>query len=201
MRYERTDGQLHLDLDEGLLQLDLAGGRNEEYPVRPGRRGRIRAAGHRPLREPRPQRHGWPGPPSWCRDCSWCRPGSKAARQWQQDWYRRRGGTPSANRTTGAPLPRPPWIWPHGPVQVAPAWRWQRTRDDFPPVPPFPWLPEEEAVGTPAGRRVPVAGRGLGHDPGQAVPGIPCRPHGAPAHLGRAVRAPRGHRREPRTAA
>lgn len=31
-------------------------------------------------------------------------------------------------------------------LQVTPGWRWQRVRDDFPPVPPLPWLPEEPAV-------------------------------------------------------
>jgi iron complex outermembrane receptor protein len=29
---------------------------------------------------------------------------------------------------------------------VTPQWRWQRQRDDFPPVPDLPWLPEEEGV-------------------------------------------------------
>jgi iron complex outermembrane receptor protein len=29
---------------------------------------------------------------------------------------------------------------------LTPQWRWQRQRDDFPPVPNLPWLPEEEGV-------------------------------------------------------
>jgi iron complex outermembrane receptor protein len=31
-------------------------------------------------------------------------------------------------------------------LALNPSWRWQRFEDDFPPVPPLPWLPEEEAV-------------------------------------------------------
>lgn len=31
-------------------------------------------------------------------------------------------------------------------LTVTPQWRWQRQRDDFPPVPPLPWLPEETGV-------------------------------------------------------
>lgn len=30
-------------------------------------------------------------------------------------------------------------------LQVVPGWRWQRARDNFPPVPDLPWLPEGEA--------------------------------------------------------
>jgi len=33
-----------------------------------------------------------------------------------------------------------------GRFKVTPAWRWQHTEDDFPPVPIFPWLPEQEGV-------------------------------------------------------
>lgn len=29
---------------------------------------------------------------------------------------------------------------------ITPQWRWQRQRDDFPPVPPLPWLPEQAGV-------------------------------------------------------
>lgn len=31
-------------------------------------------------------------------------------------------------------------------LTVTPQWRWQRQRDDFPPVPPLPWLPEQTGV-------------------------------------------------------
>ena len=31
----------------------------------------------------------------------------------------------------------------HNRLKIMPAWRWQRTEDDFPALPPLPWLPEE----------------------------------------------------------
>ncbi len=64
---------------------------------------------------------------------------------WAGQWYeethadvarpRRERTTISAHAgvTVGVTAPR---------LQFVPAWRWQRVRDDFPPVPALPWLPE-----------------------------------------------------------
>jgi iron complex outermembrane receptor protein len=64
-------------------------------------------------------------------------------------WYRETNDgddAPQRHRRTvtsfiGASLE---WLRPR--LSLRPAWRWQRVRDDFPPVPPLPWLPEEENV-------------------------------------------------------
>ena len=66
--------------------------------------------------------------------------GLEERRQWYRQWYgddqdpRRSRRTTSAFAavTVGLAADR---------LRVLPAWRWQRNRDDFPPLPPLPWLP------------------------------------------------------------
>ena len=144
VRYERTDGQLHLDLNGGLLQLNLSGGRNEEYLYDPeGEVGFGPPGTDRSVSSDLLGRLAWA--PELVTGLLFLQTGIESRRQRQQDWYpgqeepRREKQTLSAFATATVDLA-------HGKFQVAPGWRWQRTSDDFPPVPLYPWVPEEEAV-------------------------------------------------------
>ena len=55
---------------------------------------------------------------------------------------------------------------------LTPAWRWQRSRDDFPPVPALPWLPEEAGVRQPQPNQCLSRSRHSGqeHQPPRAGP-------------------------------
>jgi iron complex outermembrane receptor protein len=66
-------------------------------------------------------------------------------------------------------------------LSISPAWRWQRFRDDFPPVPPLPWLPEEEEVAHEQDAVSPSVGATWDAVPGRLV---------MEAHWHRTVRQP-----------
>ncbi len=75
--------------------------------------------------------------------------GLTAGGDWRDQWYRetnddaesprrhRRTVSAFAGLTLDVPLAR---------LALHPAWRWQRIGDNLPPVPPLPWLPEQEDV-------------------------------------------------------
>ncbi|HOX25557.1 MAG TPA: TonB-dependent receptor [Candidatus Krumholzibacteria bacterium] len=75
--------------------------------------------------------------------------GLTAGSDWRDQWYRETNDgvdAPRRHRRTvsafgGLDLQL---VGPR--LTVSSAWRWQRFRDDLPPVPPLPWLPEEEGV-------------------------------------------------------
>jgi outer membrane cobalamin receptor len=144
VRYERTDGQLHFDLDEGLLKFHLAGGRNEEFLYDPeaevglGPPGTDRSVSHDVN-----SRLVWS--PVLAEGFLWIQTGLEAGGQWQKDWIVGKE-EPRRNRVTGSAFASATLSMARNRLQVMPAWRWQRTRDDFPPVPPLPWQPELEAV-------------------------------------------------------
>jgi outer membrane cobalamin receptor len=144
VRYESTDGQLHLDLDEGLLQLNLAGGRREEFLYDPeGEVGFGTPGTDRSVSGDLFGRLIWA--PELVAGLLSLQTGVEGLRQRQQDWS---PGLeePLRERQTLSSMATATVDLAHGRFQVAPAWRWQRNRDDFPPVPQFPWLPENEAV-------------------------------------------------------
>jgi outer membrane cobalamin receptor len=68
-----------------------------------------------------------------------------------------------------------------GRLRLAPAWRWQRTVDDFPPVPALPWLPEGPAERHERDDVSPSLGLSYAVVPGDLV---------LEAHAARTVRAP-----------
>ena len=144
VRYERTDGQLRFDLDEGLLQLQLAGGRNEEFLYDPQRE-----VGFDPPGTNRSLSHDLDGRLVWApvpvADRLSLQAGVEGRGQWQQDWIVG-NPEPRRNRTTLSAFAAATLDLVSKRIQVAPAWRWQRTRDDFPPVPLLPFMPENEAV-------------------------------------------------------
>ncbi len=144
VRYERTDGQLHFDLDDGLLQLHLAGGRNEEFLYDP--EGDV---GLGPPGTDRSVSHDVTGRLAWSpvlvQDVLSLQTGFEGRGQWQKNWIVGKED-PRRNRFTASAFAAATLSVAGNRLQVMPAWRWQRTRDDFPPVPVFPWLPETEAV-------------------------------------------------------
>jgi len=144
VRYERTDGQLYFDFDEGLLKLHLGGGRNEEYLYDP--EGEV---GLGPPGTDRSVSHDVTGRLVWspvlAHGVLSFQTGLEAGGRWQKNWIVGKE-EPRRNRATGSAFASATLSMAADRLQVMPAWRWQRTRDDFPPVPVFPWLPETEAV-------------------------------------------------------
>jgi len=144
VRYGRTDGQLHFDLDEGLLEIHLAGGRNEEFLYDP--EGEV---GLGPPGTDRSVSHDVNGRLVWSpvlvQGTLSIQTGLEGRGQWQKDWIVGKE-EPRRNRSTGSAFASATLSVAQDRLQVMPVWRWQRTRDDFPPVPVFPWLPETEAV-------------------------------------------------------
>lgn len=153
VRHERADARLRADLDNGRLVADLAGGRGEDRLDDPlgevalGRRGVGRAIGHdlggRVAWSPRRGRAVAPS-----LGASW-------RRQWEGDSFND-VAEPQRRRTqhgvfAAVDLERGRW-------RATPAWRWQRTSDDFPPAPAFPWLPTPPAVTHTRDDRAPSLG-------------------------------------------
>ncbi len=143
VRYERTDGQLHLDLDEGLLRLNLAGGRNEDFLYDP--EGEI---GFMPPGDDRSASREVTGRLIWAPDLVdgllSLQTGVECRDQRHQDWIRGHQ-EPLRKRRTSSAFATATLVLAQGRVQVAPGWRWQRGRDEFPPVPRFPWSPQKDA--------------------------------------------------------
>ncbi len=71
-----------------------------------------------------------------------------AGGDWRQQEYRATQPDrtlPRRERTTTSAFASLAIDMPHPRLRVTPGWRWQRARDDFPPVPDLPWLPEGPA--------------------------------------------------------
>jgi iron complex outermembrane receptor protein len=144
VRYERTDGQLHGGWNEGLVELHLAAGRNEEYLDDPeGEVGLGPPGTDRSVGQDLAGRLIWA--PELVADILILQTGVEGRSQWQTDWVAD-VEEPQRNRRNVGFFVAADLAVAGGRVMIAPAWRWQRTRDDFPPVPKFPWLEEEDAV-------------------------------------------------------
>jgi len=144
VRYERADGQWHLDHASGLLRVDLEAGRQDEYLFDPegevgfGPPGTDRSLGTEVV-----GRAVWsPEPVSGLLSLQ---TGLEGRGQWMQEWISG-AEEPERNRATWGLFGAAALNLASGRIQMAPAVRWQHVRDDFPPVPAFPWLPEEESV-------------------------------------------------------
>ncbi len=144
VRYGRSDGQLQFNLDDGLLQLGLAGGRNEEFLYDPeGEVGLDPPGTNRSVSRDVAGRLTWA--PQFIPGRLSLQTGIEGTRQWQNDWVvgraepRRQRKTLNAFAVLTADLVRDR-------LQVAPAWRWQRNRDDFPRTKNFFGRPQEAVV-------------------------------------------------------
>ncbi|HPF70409.1 MAG TPA: TonB-dependent receptor, partial [Candidatus Krumholzibacteria bacterium] len=143
VRYDRLDGCLGVGWRHDLVRLELAGARTDETLHDPeGEVGFAPPGATRTQADDATVRLAWA--PS--RDLGGgvdlaLRLGVERRGQWQrqrwndlQDPERHRTGT-TAFATADLGLG-------NGRLRLAPAWRWQRTEDDFPPIPALPWLPE-----------------------------------------------------------
>jgi len=151
VRAGRGSGQLHLDWRRN-LSLDFAGAVQDQYLYDPqneiddGFGGTVRSRSEDVV-----GRLSWSGRLWTAADAGALLSGLdlvaglEERRQWYRQWYgddqdprrSRRTTSAFAGATVGLAANR---------LRVLPAWRWQRNRDDFPPLPPLPWLPEESGV-------------------------------------------------------
>ncbi|MBU1071904.1 TonB-dependent receptor, partial [bacterium] len=66
--------------------------------------------------------------------------------EWRRQWFAWRHQEledPLRTRTTVGAFAGLDLVWPDAGLTFLPSWRWQRLEDDFPPLPPWPGLPEE----------------------------------------------------------
>lgn len=136
--YDRGDGSLHVDWRRGLLRLDVAAGRGHESLIDP-----FGEVGFAPPGTTRTVSDDFYTRLVWSPDLLIGGLGLKAGlvrrSQRQIEITAARTDPARARHTTStfAAL-----IWDVSDrLQVEPSWRWQRTVDDFPGVPVFPWLP------------------------------------------------------------
>lgn len=148
---DRLDAGLRLDLP-GALSFESAAARREQILFDPageiedGFGGDIRNVGRDLV-----LRLAWS--PQWQRDAAsgflptglGLTAGAENRLQDYRQWYGP-DQDPRRNRRTSSLFAGVPLAWAAGRLQVTPAWRYQFLRDDFPPLPALPWLPEEEGV-------------------------------------------------------
>jgi len=142
VRYDRTDAQVHLAALQDALQLHLAGSRTEDFLYDPqGEVGFTPPGTTRSLGHDLAGRLQWTGPivPGYL-DAG---VGGEARGQWGLDSFRDIDD-PRNNRLILGTFASATLKVAHERLQVTPSWRWQQTRDDFTPLPTFPWLPPDE---------------------------------------------------------
>ena len=147
VRHERLDGRIGVASPGGRVTLDLAAARQEDWLF-----DSEREVGLDPYDQTRAVGDDLLGRVAWTP--RWdlgegatvdivC--GGDARDQ----WYRQTNDghdDPLRHRRTVSAFAGVALAW-HGPrLTLHPSWRWQRFRDNFPPVPNLPWLPEEEGV-------------------------------------------------------
>ena len=153
VRYERADGGLDCSWRDDLLHLSLAAARNEEYLYDPQREvGFLSSETTRSVGDDLYARLTWsPDLRLWSHaeprgdPALGLRAGVSGRRQWYAEWLRGERD-PLRVRSSVAAFAAVDVRAAGGRLLVTPAWRWQRTEDNFPPVPELPYLPEEESV-------------------------------------------------------
>jgi len=179
VRYDRVDGQFHLDWAEGQLATDMAAGRANEFLFDPA--GEV---GFTP-----------PGTTHAVSDDLYCRlawsptlvtgvlgmdAGLDWRGQWQTETFNATADPERARKTTSA-FAAATLDLAAGRLRLVPAWRWQHTRDDFPGVRAFPWLPVTEGADNRRDDISPSVGAVWTVTPGSAY---------LEAHAARTVRVP-----------
>lgn len=145
---DRADGSLRLDLPWSLA-LEGAAARREQIlhdpqgEVDDGFGGDIRSVGRDlTLRAAWSPTVAWPAAGPWLPSGLGLTVGAENRRQNYRQWYDA-AEDPRRNRRTTSLFAATALEWGDGRLQVTPAWRYQFLRDDFPPLPALPWLPEE----------------------------------------------------------
>jgi outer membrane cobalamin receptor len=151
VRYQRANGQAVLQW-RGNLSLELAGATEKQFLYDPeneiedGFGGTISSRAQDAT-----------GRLSWSGNL-WTHDGGRgllsgvdlvAGLEEQRQWYRQYYGPdpdPMRSRQTTSAFAGATFHLANQRLQVLPAVRWQRNEDDFPPLPPLPWLPEEGGV-------------------------------------------------------
>ncbi|MFO7609221.1 MAG: TonB-dependent receptor [Candidatus Krumholzibacteriia bacterium] len=182
VRYDRLDGHLGAGWRDGLLRLEVSAARTDETLDDPA--GEL---GFAPPGTTATQGEDLTGRLVWAPGLDLgagadlaLRAGLERRGQWQRQ---RRDGSedPGRHRTRTAAFAVADLGWADGRLRLAPAWRWQRAEDDFPPVPALPWLPEPQGVRHRRDDVSPSVGLCWDLAPGRAV---------LEAHAARTVRAP-----------
>ncbi|MFT5233742.1 MAG: outer membrane cobalamin receptor [Candidatus Krumholzibacteriia bacterium] len=144
VRYDRLDGQVDLSWREGLVQGSVAAGRNNEYLDDPAGEVGFTPAGTTHTRsEDVYTRWSWSS--EVIADVVHVSLGADGRGQWQVESIADRVDPERQRNAVGAFASLTAAL-ADGRVTVTPAWRWQHTEDDFPPVSLFPWLPEQDGV-------------------------------------------------------
>ncbi len=147
----RLDGRLNLDWRKGLLGLEAGAVRREDVlhddrgQVQPGFTGLTWSRSHdlsaRLTWAPRLVEEPGRGPLTGVD----LRAGCEGRRQDFRQWWNAEAD-PRRNRSTVILFAETVLTAGAGSLQVTPGWRWRRTVDDFPPVPAFYLIPEQENV-------------------------------------------------------
>ena len=180
--YDRLDGHLGLGWRDNLLRLEGSAARSDETLDDPeGEIGFSPPGTTRTRSDDVTVRLVWaPGLDLGGGADLALQAGLEGRGQWQSRWWNG-AADPLRNRTQGTAFAVADLGLQDGRLRVAPAWRWQRTVDDFPPVPPLPWLPEQEGVRHQQDDASPSVGATWEVRPGTAV---------LEAHAARTVRTP-----------
>ncbi len=144
VRFDRLDGQLHLDWLAGLLKADAALGRGDEFLHDPQGETSFAPPGTTHTRgDDAYLRLAWA--PALLGDHLGLDTGVDWRGQWQTETLGAKTDPEHSRRILSAFATLTADL-ADGRLRVVPAWRWQRTTDDFPAVPDFPWLPLETDV-------------------------------------------------------
>lgn len=182
VRYDRLDGHLGAGWRGDLLRLEVSAARTDEALDDPaGEVGFAPAGTTTTCGDDLTGRLVWSPGLDLGRGADLAlRTGVERRGQWQrQKWNGQ--DDPERHRTRTGAFAVADFGLADGRLRAAPAWRWQRTVDDFPPVPALPWLPEPESVRHERDNISPSLGLSWALVPGAAV---------VEAHAARTVRAP-----------
>lgn len=153
IRHERWDARLGAVTAGRALSLDVSFARTEDRLHDPAREVGLDPAGtNHAVSEDLLARAVWS--PVWdlARLAGWLPDGDlglTAGADGRLQWYRESiagDASPRRNRRTTTAFASLSLALHQLRLGITPQWRWQRTHDDFPPVPALPWMPEEVGV-------------------------------------------------------
>ena len=147
VRYERLDGYLGLGWRDDLAKLEISGARTDEQLEDPAGEVGLMPPGRTDSRS-RDLTGRVVAAPSLT-VAAWLDLTLQMGAEQRGQWYREsfRGvDDPLRHRTQTTVFGSCDADLAGGRLRVSPSLRWQRNVDDFPPVPPLPWLPEESDV-------------------------------------------------------